>query len=221
MGHQRRALDEALHPAQAFGQGEQLQRLHETARHTGVADDTGLPATWSQDGENLIWRVDFAGRSTAAVFDGRACAIGRDGEGVLRQEVVVCWSAEDGTRLWERRFTPHNTFVPWQRLGWAAAAGSRPVERSPHAPAATVAATERTTRARGTRPVAARAEGSMVMVSGTPVGGPRDVPRTGPVPPRGARCTASGPHGACESLQSSHIRARSGRSGRSRSIQHL
>lgn len=91
--------------------------------HTGVADDTGLPASWSQDGENLIWRADFAGRSTAAVFDGRACAIGRDGEGILRQEVVVCWSAEDGTKLWERRFTPHNTFVPWQRLGWAAVAG--------------------------------------------------------------------------------------------------
>ena len=57
------------------------------------------------------------------MFDGRACAIGRDGEGIRRQEVVVCWSAEDGEKLWERRFTPHNTFVPWQRLGWASVAG--------------------------------------------------------------------------------------------------
>ena len=90
---------------------------------TGVSGDTGLISSWSQDGENLIWRADFVGRSTAAVFDGRACAIGRDGAEILRQEVVVCWSAEDGTKLWERRFTPHNTYVPWQRLGWASVAG--------------------------------------------------------------------------------------------------
>ena len=89
----------------------------------GVSSETGLISNWSVDGENLIWRVDFAGRSTAAVFDGRACAIGRDGEDILRQEVVVCWSAEDGTRLWQRRFTPHNTFVPWSRIGWASVAG--------------------------------------------------------------------------------------------------
>lgn len=91
--------------------------------YNGTSDETGLPSSWSQDGENLIWRVDFTGRSTAAVFDGRACAIGRGGEDVLRQEVVVCWSAEDGSKKWERRFTPHNTFVPWQRLGWGAVAG--------------------------------------------------------------------------------------------------
>jgi outer membrane protein assembly factor BamB len=91
--------------------------------HDGVSPETDLVSTWSTEGENLIWRADFTGRSTAAVFDGRACAIGRDGEGILRQEVVVCWSAETGERLWQWRSTPHNTFVPWQRLGWASVAG--------------------------------------------------------------------------------------------------
>lgn len=89
----------------------------------GTSPETGLISSWSVDGENLIWRADFSGRSTAAVFDGRACAIGRAGEGILRQEVVACWDAGDGAKLWEHRFTPHNTFVPWQRLGWAAVAG--------------------------------------------------------------------------------------------------
>ena len=91
--------------------------------HDGVSPETGLVSSWSTDGENLIWRADFTGRSTAAVFDGRACAIGRDGEGILRQEVVVCWDAATGARRWEWRSTPHNTFVPWQRLGWASVAG--------------------------------------------------------------------------------------------------
>ncbi|MFQ5351329.1 MAG: PQQ-binding-like beta-propeller repeat protein, partial [Thermoanaerobaculia bacterium] len=89
----------------------------------GVSTETGLISSWSTRGENLIWRADFTGRSTAAVFDGRACAIGRDGEGILRHEVVVCWDAENGRRLWQWRSTPHNTFVPWQRLGWASVAG--------------------------------------------------------------------------------------------------
>ena len=47
--------------------------------HDGVSPETGLISSWSTEGENLIWQADFAGRSTAAVFDGRACAIGRDG----------------------------------------------------------------------------------------------------------------------------------------------
>ncbi len=91
--------------------------------HDGVSTETGLISSWSTAGENLIWRADFAGRSTAAVFDGRACAIGRDGEGIRRQEVVVCWNAATGERLWQWRSTPHNTFVPWQRLGWASVSG--------------------------------------------------------------------------------------------------
>ena len=97
--------------------------------YTGVSDETGLIDSWSVEGENLVWRADFVGRSTAAVFDGRACAMGRDGEDVLRQETVVCWDAGTGEKLWERRFTPHNTFVPWQRLGWAAVAGDSEIER--------------------------------------------------------------------------------------------
>ncbi len=89
----------------------------------GVSPETDLISSWSVDGENLIWKADFTGRSTAAVFDGRACAIGRDGEGILRQEVIVCWNAETGAKMWEYRSTAHNTFVPWQRLGWASVAG--------------------------------------------------------------------------------------------------
>ena len=91
--------------------------------HDGVSPETGLVSSWSTDGDNLIWRADFSGRSTAAVFDGRACAIGREGEEIMRQEVVICWDAENGDRLWDWRSTPHNTFVPWQRLGWASVAG--------------------------------------------------------------------------------------------------
>ena len=89
----------------------------------GVSTAKGLIDSWSQDGENLVWRADFVGRSTPAVFDGRACAIGRVGEGVDIQEIVTCWDAGTGDKLWERRFNVYHTTVPFTRAGWASVTG--------------------------------------------------------------------------------------------------
>jgi outer membrane protein assembly factor BamB len=91
---------------------------------TGVSHETGLVASWSVEGENLIWRdPDFVGRSTPVVLDGRVCANGRVGEDRMQQALVACWSAESGERLWERRFVIYNTTVPFSRVGWAALEG--------------------------------------------------------------------------------------------------
>ncbi len=90
---------------------------------TGVSAERGLVSHWSQDGENLLWRVDFTGRSTPVVFDGRVCTNGRAGEGINRQEVVACWNAASGKLLWERRFNVYNTTVPWNRVGWGSVVG--------------------------------------------------------------------------------------------------
>ncbi|HEY7513374.1 MAG TPA: pyrrolo-quinoline quinone, partial [Vicinamibacteria bacterium] len=90
----------------------------------GVSDEKGLVSTWSKKtGENLLWRDDFTGRSTPVVMQGRVCANGRVGTGLLRQEMVACWDAGTGKRLWERRFVVYNTTVPFTRVGWAAVAG--------------------------------------------------------------------------------------------------
>ncbi len=91
--------------------------------YNGVSDETGLVSSWSIEGENLIWRDAFVGRSTPVVLDGRVCASGRVGEDKLAQEIVACWSAETGERLWERRFIVYNTTVPFSRVGWAALEG--------------------------------------------------------------------------------------------------
>lgn len=89
----------------------------------GVAPDKGLVSTWSKAGENLLWRDDFVGRSTPVVFDGRVCTNGRVGEDLQRVEIVACWDAETGKRLWEHRFPVYNTTVPWNRVGWANVTG--------------------------------------------------------------------------------------------------
>ncbi len=89
----------------------------------GVSTETGLISSWSKQGENLLWRADLTGRSTPVVFDGRACANGRVGEGDLRQEWVGCFDAATGRKLWEHRFNVYHTSVPWNRVGWASVTG--------------------------------------------------------------------------------------------------
>ena len=90
---------------------------------TGVSDQTGLPSSWSPDGENLVWEDEWVGRSTPAVFDGRVCANGRTGDGVDEQEVVACWNAETGEKLWQHQFNILNTTVPFNRVGWGSVTG--------------------------------------------------------------------------------------------------
>ncbi len=89
----------------------------------GTSAETGLISSWSVEGENLIWRQDFVGRSTPVVFDGRVCSSGRVGEGITRQEMVACFDAETGAKLWEYRFNVYHTSVPWNRVGWGNVTG--------------------------------------------------------------------------------------------------
>lgn len=89
----------------------------------GVSDETNLISSWSQDGENLIWKQDFIGRSTPIIMNGRVYVIGRTGEGVSIQERVACFDAENGTLLWEHLYTVRNTYAPFSRTGWACMVG--------------------------------------------------------------------------------------------------
>jgi outer membrane protein assembly factor BamB len=86
----------------------------------GVSDETGLVSDWSPDGENLIWKADFIGRSTPVVYDGQACVMGRTNDSkATRQEIVACFDAGSGAKKWEHRYNIYNTTVPFQRVGWA------------------------------------------------------------------------------------------------------
>ncbi|HEY3174264.1 MAG TPA: PQQ-binding-like beta-propeller repeat protein [Candidatus Polarisedimenticolia bacterium] len=102
----------------------QATRASEWARwrgpdQNGSSGEKGLVSSWSPGGENLLWRADFTGRSTPVVFDGRACAAGRTGGDAAKQEVVACWDAATGAKLWEHRFNVYLTSVPFTRVGWA------------------------------------------------------------------------------------------------------
>jgi len=89
----------------------------------GVSDETGLVASWSTAGENLIWHAEFIGRSTPVVLDGRVFVIGRRGEGIRQQGVVAAFDAENGSLLWEHTYNIFHTTIPFNRVGWASLVG--------------------------------------------------------------------------------------------------
>ncbi|MEE2777085.1 MAG: PQQ-binding-like beta-propeller repeat protein [Acidobacteriota bacterium] len=89
----------------------------------GVSTETGLISDWSPDGENLIWREDFVGRSTPVVMNGRVFVNGRTGTGIDSQAVIAAYDAQTGAPVWEHRYTLYLTTVPYNRVGWASLTG--------------------------------------------------------------------------------------------------
>ena len=92
---------------------------------TGSSSQTGLVSSWSLEGENLIWKADFMGRSTPIVLNNRVYVIGRAGMDITEQERVACFDAETGNLLWEHRFNVFHSTIPFNRLGWTSLAGDR------------------------------------------------------------------------------------------------
>ncbi len=91
----------------------------------GVSADTGLPSAWSPDGENLVWKAPFGGRSAPVVVDGRVCMIRlAEPETVeLWQEQIACLDADTGELVWEHRYNVFQTDIPHHRVGWASVVG--------------------------------------------------------------------------------------------------
>lgn len=72
---------------------------------TGASASCQLPAKWSADGENVSWKVELPGRgpSSPIVVDGKVIVTTADGAD-LEQLHVLCYSAADGQKLWQRNF---------------------------------------------------------------------------------------------------------------------
>ncbi len=88
----------------------------------GSSSEVGLISNWSRDGENVIWKADFIGRSTPIVLNNRVYVIGRIGQGITEQERVACFDAETGKIIWEHRFNVFHSTIPFNRLGWTSLA---------------------------------------------------------------------------------------------------
>ena len=87
----------------------------------GVSADTGLPSSWSPEGENLVWKADVGTRATPVVSHGQVCVIRlAEPETPSKwQEQVVCLDEKTGKINWQDRDNVFQTDIPHHRVGWA------------------------------------------------------------------------------------------------------
>jgi outer membrane protein assembly factor BamB len=93
----------------------------------GVSRERDLPDKWSPKPEdadnNLIWKAPYGARSTPIVMGGRVFLLNDADEGVNEQERIMCFDANTGKVLWERRFNVFLVDIVSSRVGWTNLAG--------------------------------------------------------------------------------------------------
>lgn len=91
----------------------------------GISREKNLPASWSEDGENLLWKnPELGSRSTPIVMRGKLYTLARHNPATLQEaEKVICADAETGEVLWEHIFNVYLTDVPDTRVGWSSVVG--------------------------------------------------------------------------------------------------
>jgi outer membrane protein assembly factor BamB len=91
----------------------------------GISREKNLPAKWSPDGENVIWKnEEIATRSTPIILRGKLYTLARNFPDSMKEgEKVVCVDAATGTKIWENAFQVFLTDVPAERVGWSNVVG--------------------------------------------------------------------------------------------------
>lgn len=84
----------------------------------GRSEETGLPRSWSPEGDNLLFRVPYGGRSTPVVLGGRLFLQSGSGREATRQARLAALDAATGEMLWEIRRNLFHADTPPHRVGW-------------------------------------------------------------------------------------------------------
>src|SRR5580698_9574903 len=88
----------------------------------GVSKETGLPEKWTLNGENMLWRAPYGGRSAPVIMGNRVYVQNPSGRGADEQERVMCLDADTGKVIWEYKFNIFQSDAPAHRVGWASPA---------------------------------------------------------------------------------------------------
>ncbi|SRR5579883_1648310 len=88
----------------------------------GVSKETGLPEKWTLNGDGMLWRVPYGGRSAPVIMGNHLYVQNPVGRGAEEQERVMCLDPDTGKMLWEYRFNMFQSDAPAHRVGWASPA---------------------------------------------------------------------------------------------------
>ena len=88
----------------------------------GTSPETALAESWSPDGENLLFKAPYGGRSTPVILGDRLFLQRGVGDRETRQEQLVALDAGTGELLWEARRNIYHSDAPPRRVGWASPA---------------------------------------------------------------------------------------------------
>ncbi|HJS74955.1 MAG TPA: PQQ-binding-like beta-propeller repeat protein, partial [Vicinamibacteria bacterium] len=85
----------------------------------GHSRETGLPSTWSPEGENLAWKAPYGARSAPVVLGDRLYLQNPSGAGKDLKERLQCINVDTGELLWEHEINLYMSDVPPHRVAWA------------------------------------------------------------------------------------------------------
>ena len=88
----------------------------------GVSKETGLPEKWTLNGDGMLWRAPYGGRSAPVIMGNHLYVQNPVGRGAEEQERVMCLDPDSGKMLWEYRFNMFQSDAPAHRVGWASPA---------------------------------------------------------------------------------------------------
>ncbi len=88
----------------------------------GISKETGLPEKWTLNGENMLWRVPYGGRSAPVVMGNHLYVQNPFGRGAEEKERVMCLDPDTGKVIWEYKFNIFQSDAPAHRVGWASPA---------------------------------------------------------------------------------------------------
>jgi outer membrane protein assembly factor BamB len=88
----------------------------------GTSAETGLIDKWTLNGQGMLWRAPYGGRSAPVVAGNRVYLQNPSGRGADLRERVMALDADTGRLVWEYKFNIFQSDVPPHRIGWASPA---------------------------------------------------------------------------------------------------
>ena len=88
----------------------------------GISKETGLPEKWTLNGDGMLWRAPYGGRSAPVILGNHLYVQNPVGRGAEEQERVMCLDPDTGKMLWEYKFNMFQSDAPAHRVGWASPA---------------------------------------------------------------------------------------------------